>query len=434
MPYISLINIGCKVNRSELEEIADSLSRCGVAASYSSNKADCTIINTCAVTGSAEAKSRKALRKALRESSGTVMVFGCLNSVKPRWTAGFSENRIIEIPASEKGSIVETALKEVRDIKTEDRIICRKQRARALIKVQDGCSRNCSYCVIPAARGEPYCVNRSDVIARAVSKASDKNIGEIVLVGINLGKYESENSHIDDLLRHVADAVNPVQVRLSSIDPEDINEDLLSAVSEKTNICKHLHLPLQSGSDAVLKHMGRGYTSSDYLGIIFKARKLMPDISFTTDLMVGYPTETESDFKDSLEVIRKAEFSKVHIFRYSKRCGTRAADIESPLCEIEIRRRAEIAKRAEIESRIRSVKRIRDLRVRAVCEKVFGMSAHIRTSQYFPSVISLIDGGISIAAGDIIEVIVKGIKSDGPWSVDVEPLEVICRGSSKSGA
>jgi threonylcarbamoyladenosine tRNA methylthiotransferase MtaB len=195
-----------------------------------------------------------------------------------------------------------------------------------MVKVQDGCDRRCAYCIVPVARGRARSVRRVDVLA-AVERAVRGGAPEVVLTGIDVGRYEDGDSRLPDLISEVC-ATDVHRVRISSIEPQEITEELLRGLSRQPKVCRHLHIPLQSGSDAVLEAMGRGYSAKEYLDLVGRVREALPGVGITTDVMVGYPGETAEDARATERVCRQAGFSKLHVFRYSPRPGTRAAGLE----------------------------------------------------------------------------------------------------------
>ncbi|HEY5548582.1 MAG TPA: MiaB/RimO family radical SAM methylthiotransferase [Coriobacteriia bacterium] len=320
-PRIALRTLGCKVNRTESEALADALSgECDVLMDTDAT-ADVVVVNTCTVTGEADAKARKAVRHALSGGSAAVVVTGCLAAVDPDGLRALDPRVIVEadrtLLARRVASIVGASVGESSAV--------RRSRTRVMVKVQDGCDRRCSYCIVPDARGLPTSVATTSVIRR-VAELAASNTPEVVLTGINIGRYRDGDGAPDlaALVGLVAET-GIGRVRISSIEPLDLDERLLSALSAEPAVVPHLHVPLQSGCDRTLAEMGRGYDSAHFADILRLARHALPGLSVTTDVIVGFPGETDDDFAASMGFIERAGFTRLHVFRYSPRRGTAAA-------------------------------------------------------------------------------------------------------------
>jgi threonylcarbamoyladenosine tRNA methylthiotransferase MtaB len=221
-----------------------------------------------------------------------------------------------------------------------------QKHTRQFLKIQDGCDNFCSYCIIPYARGVPRSVPFSEVEIE-LRKAVNEGFSEVVLIGINVAKYSSGGFRLVDVIEKSAE-IGVKRIRLGSIEPELFTDEDLARMSKIAQICPHFHLSLQSGSDRILKLMNRKYNTAEYLGLVGNLRKYFPDCSITTDVIVGFPTETEEDFRESLEFIKAVKFHKIHIFRYSKRSGTPAEKMEQVDENVKIRRAEELRKIADI--------------------------------------------------------------------------------------
>jgi threonylcarbamoyladenosine tRNA methylthiotransferase MtaB len=191
------------------------------------------------------------------------------------------------------------------------------------LKIQDGCDAFCTYCIVPYARGVPRAVPLGEVVAEAERLAAS-GVAEVVLTGINIGRYDDGGTRLADVLSAVA-ATGIPRVRLSSIEPREVNETLLATAAETASFCRHLHIPLQSGSDSVLRRMGRPYTTAEYLGVLDRVRAALPGVAVSTDVIAGFPGEDEREHEESLAMVLGAGFSRLHVFRYSARAGTPAA-------------------------------------------------------------------------------------------------------------
>lgn len=338
MPKASLVTLGCKVNQYETQAIQQSLEGAGFALALPGETADLVIINTCSVTSDAEAKSRAAVRKAKRLNPGaTVLATGCaaqmaLNKGSSMEGADITLRNPDKLLALESlrqhnPSLVQLALLEGFVEKSP------RKRARAALKVQDGCSFGCSYCSIPATR--PGLVSRpwQEVLTEAEALV-EKGCHEAVITGVLVGSYGPESGSggpgLASLIRTLAAESGLARIRLSSIEPQQVDEPLISLVEEGL-LMPHLHIPLQSGCTKVLSDMNRRYSAEEYLEVLAKIRARVPGVTITTDIMVGFPTEGEAEFAESLATARAAEFSKAHVFRFSPRWGTEADPLGDPV-------------------------------------------------------------------------------------------------------
>jgi threonylcarbamoyladenosine tRNA methylthiotransferase MtaB len=335
-PRVAIRTLGCKVNRSDSEALAESLSAIGVTLVDVDEPADAIVVNTCTVTGEADAKARKEVRRALRGTRGPVVVMGCLAAIDADGLRTLGERVHVcvdraSLPdevASLVGAGESSRPTTPEHSGPEARAGLRASRAfrtRALVKVQEGCDNRCAYCIIPDARGVPRSVPTADVVAR-VAAFHAAGVAEVVLTGVNLGRYSDESgaSDLADLLDRIV-ATGVRRVRLSSIEPPDLGDRLLAAFAAAPTVAPHLHVPLQSGSDGTLTAMGRRYTTAEYAAVLDRARAAVPGLTVTTDVIVGFPGETDADFAESLDFIDGRGFSDVHVFRYSRRAGTPAA-------------------------------------------------------------------------------------------------------------
>lgn len=320
---IVVYNIGCKVNQCECDSISAMLSKAGHEVHNDLIAADAYIINTCAVTVEAEKKSRQCVSRVKKYNpNADIYVIGCASqknmeqftSKGIKYVSGTAHKELVTKLISGYNKYDLPAVYENLDYgKTE--------RSRSFIKIQDGCNNYCSYCVIPYLRGRSRSRELSDIVVECNMRALDTD--ELVLSGINLTAYGKDiGLSLVDLIKAVAD-VN-ARIRLGSLEAYDISSDLLHAIDSAGNICRHFHLSLQSGDNEVLKSMNRRYTREEYLKTIKKIRKYFPEAAITTDIIVGYPTETDAAFENTLDLVRKAKFSDIHIFPYSRRAGTAA--------------------------------------------------------------------------------------------------------------
>lgn len=338
MESFRVITLGCKLNFCESAAIEKNMSEAGFVSAAESEPADIYIINSCAVTGTAVSKARHAIASAKRENPYCVTVLcGCFPQSYPKEAAPDSGADIItgnagksEIPRMVK-DFLDSRIKQVkiapmsRDY-DEKAAVPDEDRTRAFIKVEDGCNRFCSYCIIPTARGRVRSLAPDKITEQAV-QCVENGHKEIVLTGINLGCYGEElGLNLADAVEAVAESGVP-RIRLSSLEPEMMSEELISRLSSVKTLCPHFHLSLQSGSDSVLKAMNRKYDTAQYEAVVENLRKAFPGCSVTTDIIVGFPGETDEDFEQSMDFAEKIGFAKIHVFPYSIRKGTVAAEM-----------------------------------------------------------------------------------------------------------
>ena len=326
-----IITLGCKVNTYESEYMLESLLHSGFV--YSENNPEIIIINTCSVTNMADAKSLKIVRRARRENPNCLLVVcGCStqnNNIKYKdididiLLGNREKNKIVKLINDyiKTNNKYEYITKE-RDLDFEDMTLEKfATHTRAFIKIQDGCNNFCSYCIIPYTRGTTRSKPMNEVLKETKDLVKNGH-KEIVLTGIHTGSYNDNNKDFSDLLIELSKIAGLDRIRISSIEITELNDKFLNVLKNTPKICNHLHIPLQSGSDNVLKRMNRKYNLEFYKNKIATIRKIRPNISITTDCIVGHPYETDEDFINYLNFCREIEFSKIHVFPYSKREGT----------------------------------------------------------------------------------------------------------------
>lgn len=335
----AVVNLGCKVNRVESDAFASSLDAHG-AKSCDAADADLIVVNTCTVTGEAEKKTRKAVRGALRANDrATVIVTGCAAAIdKDTFLA--MDPRVRVMGKAELASSIDVGAWGL-DVAAHGPAlpVGEGYRTRVGVKVQDGCNNACTYCVVHVARGKATSVDPREVVRQCRALAS-AGVKEIVLTGINLGSYRwrdeetGETTGLADLLRTLLeetadlhkDGEYPVRFRVSSVEPRDVHDDLIEVLATAGGrVCRHLHLPLQSGNSKVLREMHRPYNAEHFEAIVANLYERVPELSLSTDIICGFPGETEGEFEDTLRVAHTCRFSKIHVFPYSKREGTPAA-------------------------------------------------------------------------------------------------------------
>jgi len=343
--------LGCKVNQAESSSVIESLVQQGIPM-VSESDAEVIIIDTCTVTAEADRKVRKYLRRAI-ESSTThrVLVTGCMAVLDFNQIARFGDK--VELVAN-KDDIVRRVI-ELSPASSREGTLGMKAsggppaRTRVSLKVQDGCDTHCTYCIVPLARGNP----RSTALRKILSAAKNhvtEGVSELVVTGINVGKYRDSNKDLPGLLKELLDT-GVTRLRLSSVEPSDVTASLLEVFANSESICKHLHVPLQSGSERVLLAMKRRYTAREFTERIEHARKVIPGLAVSTDLICGFPGETDDEWQESLSLCRELAFSDIHVFRYSPRSNTIAARMSGRINPSTVARRAREAQLLALELR-----------------------------------------------------------------------------------
>ena len=340
--------LGCKVNIYESEYIINILKENGYQIVDFDSKADIYIINTCTVTNTSDKKSEKMIKRARKQNKDAIIIaMGCHAQIK-----GDNIDADIIIGNKDKSKII-SLIEEYQENKNkikriynldnisfEDMYISSfNNHTRAFVKIQDGCDAFCSYCIIPYARG-PIRSKDPKTVIKEITSLVENGYKEIILTGIHTGKYGKDiNYTFEQLLKDIIKIKNLYRIRISSIEINELTDPILNLIKDNQVIAKHLHIPLQSGSDKILKLMDRKYDLKFYKDRIEKIRKMIKDVSITTDLIVGFPNEDEKDMEDTLKFLKEIKFTKIHTFPYSKREGTKAASMENQIDETIKRKR-----------------------------------------------------------------------------------------------
>lgn len=335
---VKFITLGCKVNQYESEAMLEALINGGFQEASPEEEADIIVLNSCTVTATGDQKARQALRRAKKQNPGAVAVLtGCWPQAFPQEAEAFTEadivlgtsNRSALLPCilqylSSKQRIVNIVPHETGEKFEKLQVSSFHGRTRAFLKIEDGCNRFCSYCIIPYARGRVRSKPLEDIRSE-VHELAAHGYSEIVLTGINLPAYGQE------LGLHLCDAVEAAcaepaisRVRLGSLEPEQLTDDVIERLRRQEKLCPQFHLSLQSGCDETLLRMNRHYTADEYRQIVISLRRAFPNCAITTDIMVGFAGETEEEFEKSLAFAKEIGFAKVHVFAYSRRPGTKA--------------------------------------------------------------------------------------------------------------
>jgi len=391
MKTFSINTLGCKINQYESQQIRELLEQFGLQAVEPPDKPDLVVINTCCVTHTASAKSRQYLQKARKQSSNAIVVVcGCLPTVQigelktPAGNFHLVKDRSDLIPALSRiaaGKAVapnsqspqsssNNIIKSKNDCKIKYKneldnhlklppLTAFKGQTRAFLKIQDGCDGYCTYCIVPKTR--PFVRSKPvDEVLREAQALVEYGHREIVISGIFLGAYGRDsvrrknwpnlrNDHLADLLDKMAEIPNLARIRLSSLEPADVTRRLLDTFCKHPNIMPHLHLPLQSGSNTILKRMCRQYRVEDFTEKIESIKSRLDRPALTTDIIVGFPGETDADFNQTVDLAKDVGFAKMHVFSFSPRKGTAAADMQSAIDNRIIKKRSQILRDLDIE-------------------------------------------------------------------------------------
>ncbi|MCC0781575.1 tRNA (N(6)-L-threonylcarbamoyladenosine(37)-C(2))-methylthiotransferase MtaB [Clostridioides sp. ES-S-0108-01] len=345
MKKVAFYTLGCKVNQYETEAMLELFEKDGYEQVNSEEYADVYVINTCTVTHMSDRKSRQYIRRVKKKNPNVIIaVVGCYSQVSPEEILDIEEVNLVmgtndrrniveeirKIDANKKVSTVDDIMK----VKAFEEIEISQTngKTRAFMKIQDGCDRFCTYCIIPYARGR---VRSRDIdsIVDEVKKLANNGYKEVVLTGIHVASYGKDLKDKDIKLLDVIKRINEIdeieRIRLSSVEPILFTDEFVNEVLKMDKVCPHYHLSLQSGCDETLKRMNRRYTTSEYKTIVDRLRSKMPDVAITTDVIVGFPGETNEEFKKTYEFLKEIELSQMHIFKYSPRKGTPAATMEN---------------------------------------------------------------------------------------------------------
>jgi threonylcarbamoyladenosine tRNA methylthiotransferase MtaB len=338
---IAILTLGCKTNQAESFGLEDSLKRAGNEIVDVSDAPHLCIINTCTVTAKADRQSRQLIYRALRNDA-KVVVTGCYSELNAD-EIKHMDHRIDVVRNAEKKGILGAI---IGSDKLDSLTFSHYSRHRPIVKVQDGCNFSCSYCTIPRARGKSKSEPQAEIISR-IKECVSAGYKEVVLTGIHLGTYGHDLSpriSLHVLLSRILQETDIPRLRLSSLEINEIDEELLEVMAD-SRLCRHLHIPLQSGDDSVLSKMGRMYSTSDFRNKVDLVSKTFPDIAIGTDVITGFPGENEEMFKNTCQFIEKAPFSYIHVFPYSPRPGTRAASFNDQIPEAIKKRRVNILKK-----------------------------------------------------------------------------------------
>ncbi len=418
-PTFAVYTLGCKVNQADSSGLARILQSKGFRRVEFREAADLYVIDTCTVTSEADKKSRKAAARAQRNNpQAVVAVTGCAATYDSNQFERAAPGALV-LSNARKWELPELALQKLqaRENWAENYALFREQtasepmpistRERATIKIQDGCNHNCSYCIIPSVRGASALKSREAILSEAQTLISS-GARELTFTGVSMGdfsqgarqKTESRNRALCELLQAGSTLEGISRVRVSSLDPADVDEEYLQTLAHTPKVCAHIHLALQSGSASCLRRMRRRYTPELFLKWARRWREISPDGGLTTDIIVGFPGETEEEFEDSMRVAREAKFSAIHVFPYSPREGTVAAELPDFVApEIQKQRVAKLLKLAD-ELSADFASRFIGQTISVLVEKTDGEFAEGLTENYLKARVRL-NGEVSKAGGVI---------------------------------
>lgn len=336
---VGFLALGCKVNQYETDAYAAMFREAGFETASFDEVCDIYVINTCSVTNLGDRKSRQMIRRAKQKNpDGIVVATGCYAQVSYKEVAAMDEvdlcigtalrSQIVELTKRVAEGEDINAYVDIMKVRLFEELECESvtERTRANIKIQDGCDNFCSYCIVPYARG-PVRSRGLESIINETRRIASLGFKEVVLTGISVASYgkDTKECRLIDVIEKVCEVEGIERVRLSSIDPVAFTDDFIERISALSKVCDHFHISLQSGSNAVLKNMNRKYTTEEYYDMLERIRRKMPDAGITTDIIEGFPMESEENFEETKAFAQRAGFSKIHVFPYSERKGTAAA-------------------------------------------------------------------------------------------------------------
>lgn len=344
---VAFSTLGCRVNVYESEAMAEKFIREGYEVVEANEVADVYVINTCTVTNMGDKKSRQIINRARRLNENSVIaVVGCYSQIAPKEVSGIPGVDVV-LGTRNKGDVVYYVNKAKEEGKPQvhvEGVLKNKKfeelnieeyqdKTRAFLKIQDGCNRFCTYCIIPYSRGS-VCSKDPKKVLEEVNKLAEHGFKEIILSGIHTASYGLDLEGSVNLIG-IIEAIEKVEgierIRIGSIEPAFFTPEVIEKIKGFKKLCPHFHLSLQSGCDATLKRMNRRYTAEEYAASVELLRKTLPDVSITTDVIVGFPGETEEEFNETFEFLKKIKLTKTHVFKYSPRKGTRAAEMEDQI-------------------------------------------------------------------------------------------------------
>jgi len=417
MKTVSFKTLGCRLNQYETDALVTQFHQAGYQVVDFSKPADITVINTCTVTNQSDQKSRNTINHAARKNTnGLVVVTGCMaNNHKEQLESNEQITYVVDnerksqivplIDAHFKGEIVhpDSYPRDVFGFETVDQSL----HTRTSIKIQDGCDNFCTYCIVPSVRGRAVSRPIGEILEN-VRRVVDNGFKEIVITGVNIGRYDHGGLNVRGAIEQVLELPGDFRLRISSLEPDGFGPEF-HQLFQHPKMMPHMHLCIQSGSDPILLKMRRMYTVKSFMDIIEKFRGEIPDFNFTTDVIVGFPGETDKDFQLTLDLVREAQFSHVHTFRYSRRQGTRADRMEDQVEERIKSERSELVRKLTEENRISYMESMIGKQERVLVERVDGKGmARGYGEHYLPVHFPTADQGRNRFEDVLLEKVVPG--------------------------
>ena len=344
---VAFSTLGCRVNVYESEAMAEKFIREGYEVVDASEAADVYVINTCTVTNMGDKKSRQIISRARRLNENSIIaVVGCYSQIAPKEVSEIPGVDVV-LGTRNKGDVVYYVNKAKDEGKSQvhvEGVLKNKKfeelnieeyqdKTRAFLKIQDGCNRFCTYCIIPYSRGS-VCSKDPKKVLEEVNKLAEHGFKEIILSGIHTASYGLDlegNVNLIDIIEEIEKVEGIERIRIGSIEPAFFTPEVIEKIKKFKKLCPHFHLSLQSGCDSTLKRMNRRYTAQEYADSVELLRETMPDVSITTDVIVGFPGETEEEFNETYEFLKNIKLTKTHVFKYSPRKGTKASDMQDQI-------------------------------------------------------------------------------------------------------
>ncbi len=419
------VTLGCKVNQYESEAMQKLFEAAGYVAADDISDADVVVVNTCTVTAVSSQKSRQMIRRAAGANQNSIVaVVGCYAQSEPEVVAAIDGVDVV-IGTRDRTRIVElveeafTRREKILQVGTVDEIHAFEelphapQRTRAFLKIEDGCNNFCAYCIIPFVRGRVRSRSLESIRDESLKLAA-AGFKEIVLTGIHVGAYGRDfggKISLVDAVKTVLDAANPLRLRLGSIESVEMSDALIDLLKSDGRICNHVHLPLQSGSDEILRAMRRPYTTKQFAELTARLVREVPEISIGTDLIVGFPNESEDNFAETLEFIRSQPFAKIHVFPFSARAGTVAATLPNQIPSSTKKLRASQALEISRDKSQTFAERLIRRTVEIIAETSEGGLVDGLTKNY----VRVYVPDENIPLGNVIKVRVEKLFRDGVW-------------------
>ncbi len=375
---VSFRTLGCRLNQFETDALVTSFHNAGYQVVDPNQKADVTVINTCTVTNQSDQKSRHTINNAASKNpDGLVVVTGCMADNYKEKLEG-QEQITYVVDNDRKSQIVELVDGHFSgEVQHPDNLsgnkfgfetVQKSLHTRTSVKIQDGCDNFCTFCIIPSVRGRAVSRPDQDILEN-VRRVVDNGFKEVVITGVNIGRYDYEGVSFEHVIERVLELPGDFRVRISSLEPDGFSDDFYQLFSHP-KLAPHLHLCLQSGSEEILLKMRRMYSARQFMDTVERFRNAIPDFNFTTDVIVGFPGESDADFQQTVDFVKKADFSHVHTFRFSRRTGTRADRMNEQVSGKVMAERSEVIRRISEENRLRYMHSMQQKEQRVLIEKV----------------------------------------------------------------